>query len=210
MWRWIGDWFEICVSIVGTVLGVAAGAVAMNTAHANLEASFYDTIAQILPVFLVALAVEQKLIDRLGIVEDEYVKRADRALDLAIAAEQADRAGEYIVAQEFQDSFDSEPRFGWVRGYVDELIYGDDASVRAGVAAQARDHYRRERLNEALFVAIAITALIVGECAALGGMLQGGSSRCSLYLGLAIGSTVAVIVALTFSGARELVNSLLR
>jgi hypothetical protein len=78
------------------------------------------------------------------------------------------------------------------------------------MAVRARDRYQRERLNEALFVVIAIVALIVGEFAALGGMLHGGSSRCSLYLGLSIGSTVAVIVALTFSGARELVSSLRR
>jgi len=192
------------------MLGIVAAVLAMNTAHADIEASFYDTIAQILPVFLVALAVEQKLIDRLGIVEDEYVKRADLALDLAIGAEQADRAEDYIAAQEFQESLASEPRFGWVRGYADELIYQDDLAVRAEVAGRARDRYRRERLNEALFVAIAIVALIVGEFAALGGMLHGGSSRCSPYLGLSIGSTVAVIVALTFSGARELVNSLRR
>jgi hypothetical protein len=210
VWRWIGDWFEICVSVAGVALGAVAALIAMETAHRHVDVSFYDTIAQILPVFLVALAVEQKLIDRLGITEDEYVKRADRALDLAISAEQADREEEYIAAQEFQDSFDSEPRFAWVHGYVDEVLYESNPTARAEVAVKARDRYRRERLNEALFVAIAIMALIVGESAALGGMLHGGSSRCSLYLGLSIGSTVAVIVALTFSGARELVNSLRR
>jgi hypothetical protein len=208
--RWVGDWFEVCVTVVALALGIIAGFVAMSTAAEKIEVSFYDTIAQILPVFLVALAVEQRLIDRLGISEEEYVKGADRALSLGAGAEQADMVEEYVAAQELQASFDSQPQFGWVRAYIDEFVHGDDPRRRAEITEEARRRYRRARGNEAVFVAVAVAALIIGEAAALGGMLQGGTTRCSVYLGLTTASTVSVVVALTLSGGRELVSSLRR
>jgi hypothetical protein len=204
------DWFEISVVAVSLTLGVVAGFLSMWTASHDIPGEFYNTIAQILPVFLVALAVEQKLVDRLGLSEDEYAERADRALNLAIGARIAFEGEEIKRARELEESFDSQPEFQWVGRYAGDFVYIDDPEQQPDVLAIARTRYRRQRGNEAVFVGAAVLLLIIGEGAALFGMLQDGSSRCAPYLGLSVGSTVAVVLALTLSGARELANSLRR
>jgi hypothetical protein len=204
----VRDWFEISVVVISLGVGVGAALIAMETASARISAGFYNTIAQILPVFLVALAVEQKLVDRLGLTEDEYAERANQSMTIAVGASIEYEGENYPRARELQESFDSQPEFAWVAPYIDDFLYLDDPEQQADISAMARKRYRRQRSNEATFVAAAVGLLIVGEGAALGGMLQSGSTRCAPYLALSVGSTVAVVLALTLNGAKELVSSL--
>ena len=206
----VKDWFEIGVVAISLGVGVAAALAAMATAATRISANFYSTIAQILPVFLVALAVEQKLVDRLGLSEDQYAERANQSITIAVGAAVEYQQENYSRARELQESFDSQPEFGWVTQYVDDFLYVDDPEQQADISAMARKRYQRQRDNETAFVGMTVALLIVGEGAALGGMLQDGSSRCSAYLALSVGSTVAVVLALTLNGAKELVNSLRR
>jgi hypothetical protein len=206
----ISEWFETSMVAISIVVGVIAGGIAMFTASPQIPAGFYNTIAQILPVFLVALVVEQKLVDRLGLTEEQYAQRAQQSLDIAVGAAIEYEGENYSRARELEESFDSQPEFTWVGRYASEFIYVDDPDQQPDIPAMARRRYRRQRSNEAIFVGSVVLLLIIGEGAALGGMLQNGSARCTPYLSLAVGSTVAVVLALTLSGARELIKSLRR
>lgn len=210
MKRLLTEWFEVCVVGLSLLLGLASAATASSTAATHISGSFYGTIAQILPVFLVALAVEQRIVDRLGLTEDEYAKRANQALNLAVGAALEFEAEERVKARELQESFDSQPEFRWVGQYATDFIYVNDPEQQPDISALARTRYQRQRKNEAVFVGVAVALLLVGEGAALGGMLQEGSSRCAPYLTLSVGSTVAVVTALTLSAGRDFVNSLRR
>lgn len=207
----VGNRFEIVVVASSVALGTIFAIVAMSTAAQPVPAGFYNTIAQILPVFLVALAVEQKLVDRLGMNEDEYVARANQSLGIAVEALWKHESQEYSRARELQESFDSRPQFAWVDAHTSDFLYVGDPSQEADISAEARARYQRLRTNEIVFVLATVLLLIVGEMAALGGMLQGGTpSSCSPYLGLSIGATVAVVLALSSSVGRELIASLRR
>jgi len=210
MKRLMTEWFEVCVVGLSLFLGLAAAVAASSTAAAHIPSSFYSTIAQILPVFLVALAVEQRIVDRLGLTENEYAARANRALDLAIGAALEFEAEEKVKARELEESFDSQPEFRWVGKYATDAIYIDDPDQQPDISALARSRYQRQRKNEAVFVGVAVALLLVGEGAALMGMLQAGSSRCAPYLLLSVGSTVAVVAALTLSAGRDFLNSVRR
>lgn len=204
----ISNWFEACIVILGAIAGLVTGVVAMATASPQISAGFYGTIAQILPVFLVALVVEQKLVDRLGLTEDEYVQRAQQSLDIAVGAGIEYELENYVKARELEESFDSQPEFAWVGSHAIDFMHMTDPDQQPDISAKARARYKRQRSNEAIFVGGIVLLLLIGEGSALGGMLQNGSSRCSPYLGLAVGSTVAVVLALTLSGGRELASSI--
>lgn len=204
----IAERYETAVVGLSVGLGVLAAVVASCTAADQISEEFYATIAQVLPVFLIALAVEQRLIDRLGMSEEEYVQRAGQALDLAVRSQIAWEDLNEDEARRLETLFDSQREFAWVGRPAMEFVPPGDPEQLPDIGLMASRRYRNRRRNEAVFLISAIGLLVFGEGAALGGMLQGGTTRCSVYLWIAVMSTVATFLAITLGGARELINSI--
>lgn len=76
MKKWISENVEVTLVGIAALVGLGTGLGALALAPKHVDEAFYAAVGQILPVFLVALAVEQRLLDRLGVSEDDYAKRA--------------------------------------------------------------------------------------------------------------------------------------
>jgi hypothetical protein len=161
-------------------------------------------------VFLIALAVEQRLVDRLGMSEEEYVRRANQALELAIRSQVAWEDLNEDEARRLETLFDSQPEFAWAGRPAMDFVYPGNPDELPDVEMMARQRYRNRRRNEAVFLVTTIVLLLLGEAAALGGLLQGGTTRCSPYLWISVLSTAGTFLAITLGGARELIYTIRR
>lgn len=204
----IAEKYETGIAVLSIALGLIAAVVATYTAADEISETFYATIAQVLPVFLIALAVEQRLVDRLGMSEEEYARRANQALHLAVKSQIAWEGLDEEEAKRLETLFDSQREFAWVGLPAMEFVFPGDPEQLPDIELMARRRYRNRRRNEAVFVIAAIVLLVFGEGAALGGMLQGGTMRCSPYLTITVMSTVGTFLAITLGGARELARSI--
>lgn len=169
----IAEEYETVVAVLSLVLGVLTAVVASRTAASDVSEDFYATIAQVLPVFLIALAVEQRLVDRLGMSEEEYALRANQALDLAVRSQIAWEDLDEEKAKRLETLFDSQREFAWVGRPAMEFLHPGDPEQLPDIELMARWRYRSRRRNEAVFLITAIVLLVLGEGAALGGLLQG-------------------------------------
>jgi hypothetical protein len=206
----MGRRFEILVAFISLAVGVLLAAVASYEAPAHIGSEFYSTVAQILPVFLIVIAVEQRLVDRMGMSEEEHARRALQSLDLAVKAQVAyeDMAPE--EGRRLEELFDAQPQFAWVGRLAMDFVYPGTPDDLPDIEQIARSRYRDRRRNEAVFLVTTITMLVLGECAALSGALAGGTSSCSPCLWVTVAATATAFIAITVGGARELVQGIHR
>ena len=200
--------FEIAVVVFSVAVGIAAAIGGSVIAEHDVKADFYAVIAQVLPVFLVALVVEQRLVDRLGMSEDEYAKRAEHSAGLAVEAQIAYESEEAERGRQVENLFDSQPEFAWVGRHAMDMVFPDAIGGEPDIEGMARTRYRQRRRNEAVFVIATVALLVLGEGTALAGLITDGTSRCSGLFWVAVASTTATFLAITLGGMKELRSSL--
>jgi len=88
-----------------------------------VSGGYYGVAAQTLPVFLVALAVEQRFLNRLGMSENAYVREAEATMKLWVEGRVAYENGdaEHI---KISRQLDARPRFEWVYPHAEEAYEG--------------------------------------------------------------------------------------
>jgi len=163
---------------------------------------FFAVAAQVFPVFLVALAVEQRLVDRLGSSEEQYVRDANHVLRFAINARQAYESLDDEEAKRFEEIARSKRRFRWVDNLVDDMLlpYPD---LQPDFDSIARNRYRRRRSREILLVTSVVALLLVGEIAALVGLISHGTSvACGWFL-CTFATLVATFAIVTLAAFRD-------
>jgi hypothetical protein len=201
--------YEVTVVYLSLIVASLISVFAVCSAPAEVKTDFFATIAQVLPVFLIAFAVEQRLLDRLGMSEDEYVRSAEQSLGLAVNAEMAFDDANPEKGDRLQKIFYGRRDFTWVGRYSHDSWRIPDPDLAPDIEDLARTRFRGRRRSEAVFVLATITLLSVGEGSALAGLLQDGVSRCSPILWLSIFCTVASFLTIVLGAVHEYARGLI-
>jgi hypothetical protein len=150
--------------LAGVAVAVVTGALTIGDTR-DVPPDFYTVTAQIAPVLLVALVVEQRIANRFGSTEAEYARRAVRAWEHHPTRHDPD------ASREARKSLMTE----WRTRYA-ELTWVRDIEDRKELKPTARKHYRRRVAVEAATVIVSVLALLVGQVAAILGVLDNGTS----------------------------------
>jgi hypothetical protein len=190
------------------VAAAAAGAIAALTALAlvgdPIPGEFFAVAAQVFPVFLVALAVEQRLSDRLGKTEDQYVREVDWALGEAVRATMLYENGETEEATRLMDSVTARRTVGWAANYADQSM---NAPESIDIDELARSRYRERRAGEIVLVLTVITIIVTGEVFSLIGVVLDGTGPDSAWFVLTTFMLITTLVAITLTAFREFLFS---
>lgn len=154
-------------------------------AEGDIPAEFYAACAQVVPVFLIALVVEQRLADRLGISEDEWTTRGHDAW----ASIPRDPISAVPAWREWEARW---PDYKWV-------IRFDADDERE---AEARRRYRRTAALQSRTVIYAVVALAACQVTSMVGVASNGTATASVIFlvtvsCLAGAATMIVVSALT-------------
>lgn len=211
----LGDWllpriakYEADVVVAGGVaaaLAASGGVLAVGSGAVPIE--FYSAAAQINPVFLVTLAIEQRLVERVGMTEEQYVRRAAAARDIAVRAAMAFQNDEPEKGRRLEDEFRSYAESQWVAPYAEDYIYGDPTEA-PDIDLIARHHYRTRQRSQAAFVLAVIALVCIGEGAALGGLMLNGTTGRSVLFVLCLGALAGAFVCVTLAAVRDLIRSI--
>lgn len=194
---------EIVILAGGAASGFVGVLVAVVGARFMVPVDFFAVAAQVFPVFIVALAVEQRLADRLGTTEEQYVRDANHALGLFVDAIQRYEEEDHEQALRLQNAGRGQRGSRWVED-VAYGIYEGDPDEQAGFETQARDRYRMRRKAEIILVAGVIVLLLMGELVAIVGLLSDGTGSRSLCFLLTLGALVASFIVITLAAFRDL------
>lgn len=183
--------------LVGAVVAVVTGALTARDTG-DIPQDFYTVTAQIAPVLLVALVVEQRVANRFGNTESDYARRAVRAWEHHPERhdpEASDAERESLMAE-------------WRKRYA-ELTWVLDVKVREELKPMGRKRYRRRVAIEAATVIVSVFALLVGQVTAILGVLDNGTSAdSSLYIltAIALATAFAIIVVSALADLMGMVN----
>ncbi len=192
-------------------LALAAGAVAaivswVVVASRAVDVSYFATAAQVLPVFLVAFAIEQRLVERVGASEEEYVQAATDLAGDAVRARQAWENLDEREARRLGARVDAHSDYGWLWSVADDVLYGDPDDP-PDVETLAREHYKGRRRSQGILVLAALTVVVVGEATAVGGLLANGATGRSVWLIGSVGALAASVLLITISPLPDLLRS---
>jgi hypothetical protein len=174
---------------------------------AHAAPDFFSTTAQVLPAFLVALAVDQRLTHGVG-TQDEYIGRAE---DAFLTAQSAWIAGENLKpasALRLDDGIGDE--FQWIWSYVPLAMYSADPDDYPDICALARARYRLQRRGAAAFVLLAVASLLIGEAAAVIGMASNDPQVAGAPFRIALGALVASTLLVVLGGLQDLLRGVTR
>jgi hypothetical protein len=162
----------------------------------SIDEGFYSLCAQIFPVFLVALVVERRVADRLGVSENEFVRQSWAAwrADGDIPNIPPDEVDDYLheIEEEYSD-------YVWVLRLP-----------REKVATEARNLYRRRVAVESGTVLFAVFALTAGQIASLVGLAAGGTGEGSPAYWFTTSMLAASFTVVVVSAAAELLRGVIR
>jgi hypothetical protein len=195
---------NVAVASAGAAVVVAILSLALVAR--DVPSDFYAAAAQVLPVLLIALVVEQRLIARLSATEERYVATAEELHGLAVRARQEHEDMRDDVAERLARRLDANPEFEWVWEHA-EASYSGSIEDIAPIAA---NRYRAIRRAEAMDVGLGIAIVLAGETAALIGVLCDGSSGASALLGLTAGALAGALLLVVLGAAREVLGALQR
>lgn len=119
-----------------------------------------------------------------------------------IAYEDLDTAG----ALHYQRLLDNQPEFAWTQDFAFDAM-DPDPEAQPDIDALARKRYRERRRGEAVFISSAVLLLMLGEVAALGGLLQNGTEGPCGYLFVTAAATASSLVMVTVGAGRDVVHS---
>jgi hypothetical protein len=188
---------------LGLLIGLIAGAVAFVTAEGRISVELFAVAAQVFPVFLVALAVEQRLADRLGTSEDQYVEDAGKAVELFVEAIISYENGDEEEALRLQNAARGRRETRWVESVAYD-VYEGPPEEQFGFDDEARKRYRARRRSELSLVVGVILLLVVGELVALVGLISNGAGAHSAWFLITTWALVATFVVITLMAFREL------
>lgn len=174
--------------LLGVIVGVATFVLATLDSRA-IDAAFYTVCAQIFPVFVVALIVERRLADRLGLTENQWVAEAWEAFN-QLAHPPSVPPDEYDRWE--ADWFERNADYHWVC-----------ATKYEDMTATARRLYRRRVAIESSTILFAVTALVIGQVASLLGVASGTTGSSVLYW-LTTSMLAASFTVIVASAAGEL------
>jgi hypothetical protein len=207
--EWLLPRYESVTLAVSLVLGIAVALGVALAADGRAGSDLYGVAAQTLPVFLIALAVEQRLLNRLGMTEEAYVREASAMLDLGVRASFAQEEGDpaFIALREM---WDSRPRFHWVAPFVDEEVQGvpEEHRVYGSLEVAARRRFSAARRGQARWSAGAIVLLTVGLFGALSGLAAGGTPTRCIYFWLTVTTFPATFFLIALTAIREVLEDL--
>jgi hypothetical protein len=177
--------YAIAAPATPLFMGIGAGGLAFLLATADARSvpgEFYTTCAQIFPVFLVALVVEQRIADRLGQTENARITESLEARRLYLDL----------------------PPDEWTARFAPEYVWVLHEDRAEDVSSKARRMYRRELAAQSGTVLVIVAALVAGQiCAVLGAIANGTDSSSTLYL-LTSSMFAASFTAIVTSAAGEL------
>jgi hypothetical protein len=207
--EWLVPRYESIALLAGLALGSGVALAVASAANGEVSAEFYGIAAQTLPVFLIALAVEQRFLNRIGMNEDAYVREAIAMRDLGVQGSlaQEDGAPEFI---ELSQLWDSRPRFHWVAPFVDEEIQGipEDQRAYASLEAAARRRFAATRRGQARWSGAVIVLLALGLLGALSGLASDGTGVACVYFWLTSVTFSATFFLIALTAVRDVIEDL--
>jgi hypothetical protein len=207
--EWLLPRYDSVTLVCSLALGIAAAVGVALAADGAVAADLYAVAAQTLPVFLIALAVEQRLLNRLGMSEEAYTREATAMLELGVRGSLAQEEGDPAFI-ELSQMWESRPRFHWVAPFVDEEVQGipEDQRTYGSVEVAARQRFTAARRGQARWSAGAIVLLTLGLFGSLSGLAADGTSTGCVYFWLTATTFPATFFLIALTAVREVVEDL--
>jgi hypothetical protein len=181
--------------LLGLVAGIAAFVLAVLDDR-EITGSFYSVCAQVFPVFVVALVVEQRLADRLGITENEWVERSWSAWTA------------YTDPPSLPPDALAEYQEDWAEQYADyRWVAGEGFN---DLTSAARSRYRRKVAVQSATILFVVLGLVIGEVAAILGVIDDGTTADSPLYAITTSMFAASFTAIVASAAGELFRGVAR
>lgn len=207
--QWLAPHYDSVALVLALIFGCVAAAIAWWAADGRASSDFYGVAAQTLPVFLVALAVEHRLLNRLGMSEEAYAREAQATFELGLQGRSAYENNDPTFI-EFSRQLDARPKFKWVMDHVEEAYQGVPSEDQhyGPVDAAARRRFASIRRGQARWSGGVILLLTVGLVAAFTGLAADGSSTACAYFWLTAVATCATFLVIALTALREVVEDL--